>query len=699
MKKYLSLFLISFILFSCRASESPPSLIWGLEKTAIEESLRLGDLTFLDEVDLNRMDRKGRLGEISRLREGGAYYFSFIMSRQGEPEWQIRFLEVELLSGIYKDAAADELYRILSGKREWNRLSVILLNAYKEDRIEGRILDMLIEALFESGQSRKARQISGDDLLTLAAAKSHIREGGILTEEKFLRYVYGRATIGDSSEIFRLVREDNLYSRIPDSLKGYLELCYASAAGDRDLIDKALGRFVLNENLALQYPSLVYRMRLPFMQSSQTVFLAERLSTLSTFEASFTAGRLFRSEKKYSEADKSFLKAYDLAGSGFEKDRAMWYRMDLYSSNRPFLNGLIEEAAPLWSDPYYFSDVLEEHLSGIAAEARWDLLERIYPLIVQYGDRETAAAYSWVHLLSPLSERASEGERQKTIALMKEAPYFSFYYVLGFVLSGDEIPLAGSSPVEDERETDRFILGFYDFGLDEVALEQSRGREELLSDSLIRRLSNHEQENGDFLRSIQLSAYLMPSDNRPMTLEDVQLRYPRVFNDEIEQYSGLYGFPPEILKGIIRTESAFKHDIISHAGAVGLSQLMPATAADQARKLGIDDPDLTDPETNIRIGSSYVRWIIDRPWSDNLSQMLIAYNGGGGNLRKWKRMFPGYSDELFVEALPYKETRNYVKKVLTSSVVYGSVYGDENPADIIRKIYPDFDSLLEITGR
>ncbi|MBN2658770.1 MAG: transglycosylase SLT domain-containing protein [Spirochaetales bacterium] len=698
MKKYLSLFLLYFIFFSCQASEHGSDRVWDLDVSALVESLRIGDLAFLDNVDLYRMDRKNRLGEISRIREGGALYFSHLLGEKGEREWQIRFLEEELTSGLYKEEAVRELYSLLSPSGEWNRLSRILLNAFDEGRLTEELVDVLIEALYESGQSEKALQYAGEQLLTLPAAKAYVKGRGDLSSDIFLHYIYGRASFSEAAALFSLLEAEDRLSELSGSSAAYLELARAIVSGNDSLVDQKLDLFSISPGMAEMYPSLIYRLRIPQMQSSRTGIWAAKLSVIPTFEAVFTAGRLYRSEKKFEDADLMFRNARDLAGSPFERDRSWWYLMDLYSSNSTYLNGLIEEAAPLWSDPFYFSDILEEHLSSLAAEARWDLLERIYPFITQYGDRETASAYSWVRFLSPPFRRAGEAERRFVLSILKEAPAFSFYSILGHVLSGDVILFAGAAVPAEETYDDRYIQGFFQFGLDEKALENSRGREEGLSKPLLRILSEKERDRGDFLRSIQLASYLMPDDDSPVPIEDLKLRYPLVFHEQIEQYSEEYGFPPEILQGIIRTESAFTHDIISHAGAVGLSQLMPETAADQARKLGMGEPDLTDPETNIRIGSSYIRWILDRPWSDNLSQMLVAYNGGGGNLRKWKRMFPGYSDELFIEALPYKETRNYVKKVLTSSVVYGAVYGEDDPADIIGKIYPDFDSLLEIHG-
>ncbi len=66
---------------------------------------------------------------------------------------------------------------------------------------------------------------------------------------------------------------------------------------------------------------------------------------------------------------------------------------------------------------------------------------------------------------------------------------------------------------------------------------------------------------------------------------------------------------------------------------------------------------------------------------------------GGGNLRKWKKSYPKYREELFAEIIPYKETRNYVKKVVVSSIIYGYLYNKIEPEEIIRMFYPNFENI------
>jgi soluble lytic murein transglycosylase len=357
---------------------------------------------------------------------------------------------------------------------------------------------------------------------------------------------------------------------------------------------------------------------------------------------------------------------------------------------------LIDEFAPFWNDPSYFNDILEEYLSLVISQSDWSLFLRTFPFISSYGDKEIRAAFSWVKYLGIKSDFIVEDDIASLVNNMTKSHHLGFYNIMGNLISGSNplvVDKVADGPVYSISEEDRILSGFLNFHLGEQALKYSSGIEGLLNDEVLRKLSESAALSGNYLRSIQLINVVSSRAGYQYSLNDLKLMYPNEYRDHIDHYSGEYGFSGDMLSGIIRTESAFTHDIVSFAGAVGLSQLMPATAEEHAGKLKIENLDLTDPETNIHIGSSYINWVSERPWTENMSQVLIAYNAGGGNLRKWKRMYPGYRDELFAEIIPYKETRNYVKKVLTSSIIYGSIYMDLDPLDVAIYIYPDFRDL------
>ena len=135
-----------------------------------------------------------------------------------------------------------------------------------------------------------------------------------------------------------------------------------------------------------------------------------------------------------------------------------------------------------------------------------------------------------------------------------------------------------------------------------------------------------------------------------------------------------------IAHGITRQESSFDRSAVSHAGARGLMQLMPGTAAEQAGKLGYgyDYGRLTgDPAYNVMLGSAYFRRLLDN-WGGNYPLAVASYNAGSGNVRKWiaangDPRRPGADIVAWIEDIPFLETRGYVQRVLENSVVYDRI--------------------------
>jgi soluble lytic murein transglycosylase len=130
--------------------------------------------------------------------------------------------------------------------------------------------------------------------------------------------------------------------------------------------------------------------------------------------------------------------------------------------------------------------------------------------------------------------------------------------------------------------------------------------------------------------------------------------------------------PLPLLMGLAREESAFDAGVVSWAGAVGLCQLMPGTAADEARAQRLPPPatsDLVEPTLNARLGGAHLGRRL-RGMSHPLLA-IAAYNAGPGAVAKW--LPPSGASvplDLFVEQIPIEETRNYVKKVTGSWVTY-----------------------------
>lgn len=154
-----------------------------------------------------------------------------------------------------------------------------------------------------------------------------------------------------------------------------------------------------------------------------------------------------------------------------------------------------------------------------------------------------------------------------------------------------------------------------------------------------------------------------------------QALFPRAYADLVVAALGDAAVDADIVYALIRQESFFDPKVVSGAGAVGLMQLMPATARTMGRRLGIaaTRQSLFDPAVNIRLG---VAFFLDRVRSaGSLSAALAGYNAGPGRAALWMRGFGELGEELFTELIPYTETRDYVRRIQTNAMLYAKLYG------------------------
>jgi soluble lytic murein transglycosylase len=167
---------------------------------------------------------------------------------------------------------------------------------------------------------------------------------------------------------------------------------------------------------------------------------------------------------------------------------------------------------------------------------------------------------------------------------------------------------------------------------------------------------------------------------RPINAETKALfviAYPNAFRAEVEKASELADkLDPNLLQALMREESALDPKVRSWAGALGLTQLMPATAAEVAQKLKLKKPsieELLEPELNLRIGGRYLADLLKR--AKGVKHYAIAgYNAGEGAVKRWRALKPENEIDEWVEDIPLSETRGYVKRVLRSYNTYQLLY-------------------------
>jgi soluble lytic murein transglycosylase len=147
-------------------------------------------------------------------------------------------------------------------------------------------------------------------------------------------------------------------------------------------------------------------------------------------------------------------------------------------------------------------------------------------------------------------------------------------------------------------------------------------------------------------------------------------KYPKGFINIIETYSKKNDVDKNLILGLIREESLFDPNAVSHVGAMGLMQIMDYTGKKITKDLNLNPAyTLFDPETNILMGTYYLSNLIKK-FDNNIFLALAAYNGGPKNVQKWLVRFDGLEDDEFVENIPFKETHGYVKRVLRSYFYY-----------------------------
>lgn len=161
--------------------------------------------------------------------------------------------------------------------------------------------------------------------------------------------------------------------------------------------------------------------------------------------------------------------------------------------------------------------------------------------------------------------------------------------------------------------------------------------------------------------------------------ERMRLGFPRGFDDEVGRFSSKYGIDKNLVYSLIREESRFKTDAVSHAGAFGLMQLIMPTAKDMARDTGEEEitrEKLFSPEVNIKLGARYLHLMLKR-FGGDIVAALCAYNAGPSRANRWKNgALKGLEQDEFTEEIPFDETRSYVRRVFRSYGAYRAIYGD-----------------------
>ncbi|MBR4270776.1 MAG: lytic transglycosylase domain-containing protein [Clostridia bacterium] len=151
------------------------------------------------------------------------------------------------------------------------------------------------------------------------------------------------------------------------------------------------------------------------------------------------------------------------------------------------------------------------------------------------------------------------------------------------------------------------------------------------------------------------------------------ISYPFNYKNIITKTAAQNDVSPSLIASVINAESHFKKEAISSVGAMGLMQLMPSTAKFIAQKCNIDYTSLIYPESNISLGTAYIRYLLEK--FPDTKTMLCAYNAGEGNVARWLKDSRYSLDQKTLISTPFPATNYYADKVLHDEKIYRKFFG------------------------
>jgi len=425
------------------------------------------------------------------------------------------------------------------------------------------------------------------------------------------------------------------------------------------------------------------------------------------FRLLFYAARIALRRDSLDQGVSLFEQARLLAPDDQQSDACIWYILDSSLSGPAdvFLQRL-EQFIPYLHDDNYLDDILEKFLQKLTSGREWEKTIRAFSLIKNRNTAVLKAAYAWViaraieegylsnEEMRLAAEAAAVTEATADIFLRiaydnaHNAGDMSLYYRLKSASALGEPflePFLETTAATKKRGKPspalQFLLGFFSNGAADLSPQYIRPLEKELSADELRTVAQALSKAGMYLQSIRLVSQYINREGYTRSRQDMELLFPRHYIELIEKYAAENSMTPSLLCGLIRTESAFQSSIVSRAGAVGLTQLMPATAqetADRIRRAGgpnyfiqNNDLDLNNPEMNVHIGSYYFNYLMGHLEDTLLS--LLAYNAGMNRVRRWRTANTMPLD-LFLETVAIHETRNYGRKVTAVTAVYEELY-------------------------
>ena len=667
-----------------------------------------------------------RLDEIFRLESGAAYLVAQVAAETGKRDFHLPLLELEWEQGegLWKRRAGEAVVQHHLSSEAYHLAEEAALQLTRFDPENPFYQKLYIEALYWQQRDSEVLSLVGEMVDKGAEDLDEHQRGELaLFEVISLSRINSSDWIESFMQLFLRYEASEIHYRAFQYLEvnqglrsgfdeNQIKLINAMALlSSGSFVDAAAifsellldHRVITTTILSAAYNA--YRFGGVFAEGSQIFgsLIQQYNNELSDPQMQYilyeSAALLSRRAGRRKEAIELFGHALLLAASEDQAERMRWYLLDttVLQSVQDALE-LLPEIMELWSDPSYYSDTLEDIITLLVEQKRWNEIFTLYRSAIGNVDPYIESRLAYVCGLAvqsgyvtrdlALQGKAGPEDREELARIFFGRSMLDgsgrYYSLMGSTAMGllpDTLSVVDVlSPEEFEAsDADRLVDGYMRYGLIADAYREAVADIDALHDSSLLRLAELLGQKGNYYDSLRVMAHYRRRVTFSLTRRNLESLYPVAHQREIESSSAKNNIQSHILYALVREESYFNARIESHAGAVGLSQLMPATAEDMASRLKMESYDLKDPEDNLTIGSYYLAYLIER--FDSFSEAIQAYNAGPGRMRRWKNTHGGLSPELMVEVIPFTETRNYVRRVLASAAAYGYLYYGIQPKD------------------
>ena len=414
-----------------------------------------------------------------------------------------------------------------------------------------------------------------------------------------------------------------------------------------------------------------------------------------------------------------FMIGRNLWNTGYYRDGLKYFKNSIDTATnhtlanqaRFFIGKMHEEKKRYPKATKYYTELVSKSSDEYAERAAWQLGWMNYTIgnfkkAYDYFDNSVRKYPSGLFIESSMFWSAKSAKQLKHMDLAQQIftnvnmtfPY-TYYGIRAGEMKPDkkffpEIPreeeppfatpiLSTDAHFHHSRGVELSAIGFYEDARLEIKKLESTTQKNLSGILWLTKLYNDAHAYSDTMRVMQLyKNFKTKLREKDLTKNFWKNFYPLAYAKAIHVNAKIFNIDPYFVKGLIRQESLFNSQVQSRAGAIGLMQIMPETGrllyANSKKSEPFNTTILFNPETNIQLGIQYIDQLNKR-FKKNRTHILISYNAGPHNLKKWLKRFRHLQDpDVFIESIPYPETRKYVKKVLRNYGIYQSLYSKIN---------------------